>query len=392
MNRSLRKYLAAAIVLLPMLFGCEEKVVVEKVIEVPAYPDLEDIRTDTLTYNAARLEFYGAYSQTVDRWYLTLFTEDNVGYDLATDRYSGSGSVLKLCLHTGISEGTQADIPTILGIYHAPEGYSDLQIGQFETGYQRSFEHPHLGRLDATYGSYALDLDSAGDAPAMFIDGVISVSQTSGGNYKVGGMLVDAAFVKHHFVFEGPIDAVYEYDFPGAPDSIITEDITVTRQDLPRIEIRDKGDQYRYDGSFRNYRVYLTGEGVTVSQTSSILDRVKLSGEGAVMLLDLFVSPDADGRIPAGEYLFCPREYNNGIDGSYIKPFHFVAGYPRRYSDPQGCWLFNLGADGMWQGEYAMVNGGTLKVSYEDGSDLPVIEAEFIDCSQPAHRITLNWK
>lgn len=375
-----------------LLCGCTKVETIENIIEVPAYPDLDDIRIDTLKAVRADVEFYGAYSETLDRWYLTLFTDSEVSYDLTTDTYKGAGSVVKLCLHTDISTGSDKDLPIIAREYTAPDSYSDLVLGQFETGYSIPFDHPSFGSLDGWYGSYIVDLNASAYAPVPFFDGQFSVVRVSGNNYKVSGMLVDDYYKKHYFLYEGPLGNVGEYEFPGAADSVISSDITLTKTELPNLEIRDKGDQYRYDNSFRNFRVYLTGADVQVGKIGSIIEKVTLSGEGPVMLLDLFVSPDANGRIPAGTYKFCPREYNYGLDGSYIKPFYFVAGYPRRYSDPQGCWYFNLAADGHWTGDYAMVNGGTLSVSYAEGSDQPTIKAELLDCSNPAHKIIIDWK
>lgn len=375
------------------LISCTKTEVIENIIEVPAYPDLEDIRTDTLKATRADIEFYGAYSATVDRWYVTLFTDSDVTYDLGTDTYHGTGSVVKLCLQTRISNGGDKDIPVIAREYTAPDSYSDLMIGQFETGYTIPFDHPFFGQLDGWYGSYFLDLDSPSYDPLPFFDGQFNIKKNSDGTYAIEGLLVDDHFIKHRFIYEGKLENVTEYEFPGMGDSCIDSDIKLTKEQLPKLEIRDKGDQYRYDNSFRNYRVYLTGPDVQVGPTKSIYEKVSLSGHGPVVLLDLFVSPDAAGRIPAGEYKFAPREPNRGLDGSYIKPFRFVAGYPRRYSDPQGCWYFNLDDSGLWTGDYAMVNGGTLTVSYPNGSSGdPAIKAELIDCSDPAKKITIDWK
>ncbi|MCQ2141969.1 MAG: hypothetical protein MJY83_06455 [Bacteroidales bacterium] len=373
-------------------FSCTKTEIIENIIDVPTYPDLEDIKIDTLRAERADIEFYGAYSANIDRWYVTLFTDKDVTYDLGTDTYKGKGSIIKLCLQTGISGGKDKDIPTIARTYTAPDSYSDLEIGQFETGYSIPFDHPYFGKLDGWYGSYFLSLDGDSYAPLPFFDGRFSIRKNSDGSYRIEGMLVDDHFTKQHFIYEGKLENVTEYEFPGTSDSCIDSDVTLTKKELPIIAIRDKGDQYRYDNSFRNYRVYLTGPDVHVSEIKSIIEKVKLSGHGPVMFLDLFVSPDADGHIPAGEYQFAPREANRGIDGSYIKPFRFVAGYPRRYSDPQGCWFFNLDDSGLWAGDYAMINGGKLSVSYENGSDTPTIKAELLDCSYPAKKITIDWK
>lgn len=388
----IKSVISAMAIVLSVLSGCTKTEYVENIIEVPTYPDLDDIRIDTLKANKADIEFYGAYSQTIDRWYVTLFTDKNVTYDLATDKYSGSGMVVKLCLQTDISGGKDKDIPTIARSYSAPDTYSDLEIGQFETGYSIPFDHPYLGKTDGWYGSYILDLDAESYEPLPFFDGLFSISKEADGTYKIDGMLVDDHFIKHTFIYEGSLGNVTEYEFPGTSDSCIESDVTLTRKELPNLVIRDKGDQYRYDNSFRNYRVYLTGADVQVGEIKSIIEKVSLSGHGPVMFLDLFVSPDANGRIPEGEYKFAPREENRGIDGSYIKPFRFVAGYPRRYSDPQGCWFFNLDSSGLWTGDYAMVNGGKLSVSYEEGSDEPIIKAELLDCSSPAKKIVIDWK
>ncbi|MCQ2134220.1 MAG: hypothetical protein MJY88_04560 [Bacteroidales bacterium] len=389
---SLRFIPSVLMVLCFLMPSCTKTEYIENIIEVPTYPDLEDIQVDTLKTSKADVEFYGAYSETLDRWYVTLSTDTKTSYDIATDTYHGTGTVIKLCLQTKISKGTDKDIPVIARTYTAPDSYSDLMLGQFETGYSIPFDHPYLGSIDGWYGSYILDLDSADYEPLAFFDGEFSVVRNADGTYRISGTMVDDHFLKHRFLYEGPLGNVTEYEFPGTADSCIESDVTLTRSELPKLEIRDKGDQYRYDGSFRNYRVYLTGPDVSVAPIKSIIEKVQLSGHGPVVLLDLFVSPDADGRIPEGEYKFSPREPNRGIDGSYIKPFRFVAGYPRRYSDPQGCWYFNLGDDGLWEGDYAMVNGGTLSISYEEGSDDPVIKAELLDCSNPAKKIIIDWK
>ncbi|MCQ2148417.1 MAG: hypothetical protein MJZ16_13035 [Bacteroidales bacterium] len=372
--------------------SCTKTEYIENVIEVPTYPDLEDIKIDTLKAQRADIEFYGAYSETIDRWYITLFSDSKATYDIETDKYHGTGTAIKLCLHTKISSGKDKDIPVIARNYSAPGTYSDLAIGQFETGYSIPFDHPYLGKTDGWYGSYVINLDAPTYEPLAFFDGTFSVSKNNDGTYKISGMMLDDHFVKHHFIYEGKLGNVTEYEFPGASDSCINSDISLTKKELPKIEIRDKGDQYRYDNSFRNFRVYLTGPDVEVAPIKSIIEKIKLSGHGPVVLLDLFVSPDANGRIPAGEYKFAPREPNRGIDGSYIKPFRFLAGYPKRYSDPQGCWYYNLDESGLWSGDYAMIDGGTLSVSYAEGSDTPIIKAELLDCSSPAKKIIIDWK
>lgn len=371
--------------------SCNKVETIEEIVEVPVYPDLEGIKVDTLKAVSADLAFYGAYSEDLDRWYLTLCTENGMEYDLATDTYSGKGSVVILCLQTKISKGSEADIPVITGRYTAPEAYEELKRGQYETGFERQFDHPFLGTLNAKHGSFYVNLDDS-NAPAIpLMDGSFEINRLSNGNYRVYGTMVDATFIKRRFFYEGPIDKVSEYDFPGAPDSVLPSDVSLSKDQLPIVQIRDKGDQYKYNDTFRNYRVYLTGPDVKVSEIKSIVEKVKLSGHGPVVLLDLFVSPDADGRIPAGEYQLTPREYNYALAASNIVPFRFVAGYPGRYSDPQGCWYFNLGEDGHWTGDYGMIVGGTLKVSYDEKGEL-VIDGDFLDCAVPQNKIQLSLK
>lgn len=370
--------------------SCNKVETIEEIVEVPVYPDLEGIKVDTLKAVSADLAFYGAYSADLDRWYLTLTTEKGVQYDLETDTYTGSGSMIILCIQTKISKGGVSDIPVIVGKYTAPDYFEELKEGQYETGFMRQFDHPYYGPMNARHGSYYVNLDDKNTTSIALMDGAFEIKKLSNGNYSVSGVMVDETFVKRTFIYEGPIDKVSEYDFPGAPDSVLSSDVSLSKDILPNIQIRDKGDQYKYNNSFRNYRVYLTGPDVKVSEIGSIIEKVKLSGSGPVVLLDLFVSPDANGRIPAGEYELTSRLDNYGLDGSTIVPFRFVAGYPHRYADPQGCWYFNLGEDGHWSGDYGMIVGGTLTVSYNESDEL-VIKGDFLDCGDPQHKIELNW-
>lgn len=374
--------------------SCTEREVIENEIEVPTYPDLEGMKADTLFMKSAVLEFYGAYSETVDRWYLTLYTGDPAEYDLGTDTYTGHGQMVKLCLQTAISSGKEDGWDVLVQHYTAPESYSDLRIGQWETGYDDEFDHPYYGTLWASYGSYYLSLDSQEYAPYMFIDGDFTMARDSAGQFTVEGMLVDGTFTKRRFVYKGDFTQIADYEFPGAPDSSLEKDVTLTRAELPKLWIFDRGDQYRYENPprFSNYRVYLTGDGVSVSMPSKT-SKVGFEGEGPVMMLDLFVNPDSNGKIPAGVYNIVTREPGGGIDGSQIWPFKILEGFPHYYfSTLQGSWYFNLASTGYWTGDYGRVTGGTLNVSYEAGSDEPVIKAELIDCSNPAHKIIIDWK
>lgn len=367
----------------------------DTIIDIPTWPDLEGIRSDTIFVKRAEASFYGAYSQTVDRWYLTLYTGTKADYDLSTDTYSGDGLMVKLCLQTPISDGKEKDFGVMVRKYTCPDSYSDLQIGQWETGYDYMFDHPYYGHLYASYGSYFADLDKDTYAPLMFIDGSLEVAEGSRkGDFIVKGMLVDGTFTKRIFVYEGPFTQVEDFEFAGALDTVLESDMTLTRSDLPKIDIRDRGDQYRYENPprFSNHKVFLTEEGVTVVPTTRKTDPIRFEGKGKVLMLDLFVNPDANGKIPAGDYKIVNRLDNNGIDGSEIWPFKFLEGYPSRYSDPQGCWLFTLDGNGHWEGQYARIKGGTLSVSYPDGGDTPEIKAEFIDCGTPSHKIYLDWK
>lgn len=363
--------------------------------EVPSYPDLEGQKADTLKCTSAQVQFYGAYSQTVDRWYMMLYTGSEAAYDLGTDTYTGSGQMLKLCLHTKISDGKQNDWGVMVQHYTEPDSYSELQIGQWEFGYDNEFDHPYYGKLWGSYGSFYANLDKKDYEPLMFIDGEFEVSYDKAGNtYKVEGMLVDGTFTKRYFVFKGDFTQIEDYEFPGAPDTSLSKDITLTRAELPKLSIFDRGDQYRYENPprYSNYRVFLSGNDVNFEMPYKS-SPIKMSGEGPVMLLDLFVNPDANGKIPAGEYKIVKRLPNYGIDGSDIWPFKILEGYPHYYfTTLQGSWYFNLASSGYWQGDYGRVTDGSVFVSYEDGSDSPVIKARLKDCGTPSHTITIDWK
>lgn len=385
-----------AFTLLQSCITKQETVIIENVIEVPSYPDLEDIKESTIEFKNAEASFYGAYSQAVDRWYVTLSTEDGVSYDLGRDEYSGKGKVLKLCLQTPISNGKASDMKVMARKYKCPTSSSDLTIGEFETGYDSSYQHPYYGVLYATYGTYFLDLDAEGEyLPLWAIDGAFEL-KNEGSKWIIEGIIIDGSYTKRRFHFEGEMALGPEYEFPGAPDSVLKEDVSLDATILPKLEIRDRGDQYRYENPprFSNYRVYLAGPNVTVSEIASKYDVVRLSGEGPVVLLDLFVKPDAGGRIPEGDYELVPRLPNSGIDGSLIWPFKFLEGYPHFYfgASLQGCWYFTIGSDDLWEGDYGRITGGTLNISYVEGSTIPTIKASFNDSLTPAHKININWK
>lgn len=392
-NSILRNFVMLA--LMAMASCVTKKEIHETVVDVQTWPDLEDIKSDTLHIKRAEASFYGAYSQTVDRWYLTLFTGNAAEYDLATDTYTGDGKMVKLCLQTPISDGKEKDFGVMARKYTCPDSYSELQIGQWETGYDYMYDHPYFGHLYASYGSYFADLDKSQYSPLMFIDGEFEILQGGKeGEFVVKGVLVDGTFTKRTFVYEGAFTQVADFEFAGAPDSVLKGDISLSRSELPKIDIRDRGDQYRYENPprFSNHKVFLTEDGVTVAPTTRKTDPIKFQGQGKVLMLDLFVNPDANGRIPEGSYQIVNRLENYGIDGSDIWPFKFLEGYPHRYSEPQGCWYFCVDGNGHWKGDYARIKTGTLEVSYAAGSDSPIIKAEFLDCNTPAHKITLNWK
>lgn len=396
--KKLTQFAMVAAAMLAMASACKTKIeTVENEIikEVPSYPDLQGQKADTLFCTRAEAQFYGAYSELVDRWYLMLYTGKSATYDLGTDTYSGDGQLVKLCMQTKISKGRKEDWGVMVQHYTEPDSYSELQIGQWEFGYDNEFDHPYYGKLWGSYGSYFVDLDKSSYEPLMFMEGDFNVAYDKAKNeYTVEGMLVDGTFTKRYFVFKGDFTQIEDYEFPGAPDTSLSKDITLTRAELPKLSIFDRGDQYRYENPprYSNYRVFLSGNDINFEMPYKS-SPIKMEGEGPVMLLDLFVNPDANGKIPAGEYKIVKRLPNYGIDGADIWPFKVLEGYPHYYfTTLQGSWYFNLASSGYWQGDYGRVTDGSVFVSYQEGSDSPVIKAELKDCGNPSHNIIIDWK
>lgn len=371
------------------VLACTKIEYVDRVVEEPSYPDLEGCVPDTVVATKARIQYYGAYSETVDRWYLTLFEKDGVEYIHEDDEYKGHGTVIILCLQTGISNGKESDIPVIAGMYTTPDSYSDLQPGQYEFGYDYPFDHPYKGIRYATYGTYVIDLDAAGYVPCYASDGGFAVVRNPDGSYDVRGLIVDTNFRKHYFTYSGPIQGVTEWDYYQAPNSSLKGNVTLTERDLPQIEIRKTELPFGSSKNIDAVRVYLTSNSVSVGP-APFYGVEKLSGSGAVAVLELIVA-HGSSQIPAGTYTLAPRA-DGGYDGSKLTPFHFKEGMPNRYTNREGSWYFNLADSGLWTGDYAQFHGGSVSVSYAAGSSNPQIHAELIDCDTPAHTIVIDWK
>lgn len=364
------------------------EVPVEVPVEIPTYP-IDAEKVDTLFAQHADMAYYGwymSYEVLVDRWYLTLSDSPSLSYDIETDRYSGAKHVVKLCLHTKPSlNQLNPDWSNFGQRYGGPTSDYDIYPGEYEIGYDFAFDHPYYGRQYATYGSYFVDL-SAGEYDIDYLrEGSFTIEDLGGGSFKVYGTMVGNKFQKRHFVYEGPFQEG-SFDFASAKDSNLSSDIILTEEDLPNISIKDDGHPFgpfMTDNACRNYYVYLYQDGVEFAYGKPS------GGSGAVMQLNLYVDWDAGGKIPAGTYTLTDRNDNYSIDRDKGVPFRFVQGYPHRYSDPQGCWYFNKSGE-FWGGEYGMVMDGSLAVSYNN--DKLAIEADFIDCSNPAKHIKLNWK
>lgn len=393
MFRNLQKALVVPVLLAAL--SCtkivyeQKEVYVENPIEVPSYPDLQDNKPDTVKFTKADVQFYGAYSQTVDRWYLTLFEKDGVKYVAEDDEYIGQGHVMVLCMQTPISGGKEKDIPVIARHYSSPTSYSDLTIGQFEFGYDFPFDHPYKGIRYATYGTYALNLDEAEYIPRYISDGSFDVKKLDNGEYEVSGMLVDTGFKKHTFIYTGPITGVTEWNYYMHPNSSLKQDITLTQAQLPVLNIRRTDLPFGSSKNIDMVRMYLTDSGVIVGPQASY-GTEKLSGSGAVVVLEVIVE-HGQTNIPAGTYTVAPS-VEGGYDGSYLKPFHFKEGVPNKFTNREGSWYFNLASDGHWSGDYAQLHNGTVTISYAAGKDTPVIHADLVDCNNPSNKITIDWK
>lgn len=378
-------FLAAAI----LTMACTKVSYVDRIVEVPSYPDLEAPAPDTVVATHARIQFYGAYSETVDRWYLTLFENDGVQYVHEDDEYLGRGNVIVLCMQTAISKGTEKDIPVIAGHYSSPSTYSDLQAGQYEFGYDYPYDHPYKGIRYATYGTYMLNLDGQEYIPRYASDGWFDVRHLDGGTYEVVGMLVDTDFRKHYFKYTGKIEGVTEWNYYFAPNSSLNGDVRLTRTQLPKMEMRRTELPFGKSKNIDVVRVYLTSSSVNVGpQVSYGLE--DLSGTGAVMYLEMVVEHGA-AKLPEGTYQLAPR-VDGGYDGAMLTPLHFKEGMPNRFTNREGSWYFNLADSGLWTGDYARIHDGKVTVSYVEGSSEPVISAELTDGENPSHKTTIDWK
>lgn len=383
-----RKIFLLALMVLAVL-SCGKSIIIDKPVIVPIYPDLEDNKADTLVTTQAKIQFYGAYSETVDRWYLTLFEKDGVKYVHEDDEYIGEGQVVILCLQTAISNGQEADIPVIEGTYSCPSSYSDLLAGQFEFGYDYPYDHPYKGIRYATYGSYVIDLDESEYIPRYAGDGAFEVRRLADGNYLVDGMLVDTGFKKHYFKYEGPISGVTEWNYYQAANSSLRSDVVLTRSELPALNMRRTELPFGNSKDIDIIRMYLSSNDVVVGPQVSYGTET-LSGSGEMVVLEMVVK-HGESTVPAGTYSIAPR-VDGGYDGSYLTPFHFKEGMPNRYTNREGSWYFNLAENGHWSGDYAQIHDGTVTISYEEGKDTPVISAKMVDCFIPAHKIIIDWK
>lgn len=372
-----------------LLFACTKINYIDIPVEVPSYPDLEGNVPDTVMAKCAKVQFYGAYSETVDRWYLTLFEKEGVRYVHEDDEFIGEGKVFVLCLQTGISEGQEKDIPVIEGRYVSPSSYSDLQIGQYEFGYDYPYDHPYKGIRYATYGTYVLDLDEPEYIPRYVADGGFEVRKLEDGNFEVVGMLVDTGFKKHYFSYSGPVSGVTEWNYYFADNSSLKADVSLDEKTFPKMELRRTDLPFGNSKNIDVVRMYLCASSVTVGPQAT-WGTEKLSGSGAVAVLEMIVEHGATS-IPAGTYTVAPS-VGGGYDGSMLKPFHFKEGMPNRFTNREGSWYFNFASDGHWTGDYAQFHDGTVTISYESGKDTPVIHAEIVDGGSPSHKVTIDWK
>ncbi|MCQ2136372.1 MAG: hypothetical protein MJY67_05590 [Bacteroidales bacterium] len=369
--------------------ACSKIVYQDKVVTVPVYPDLEGEAPDTIVASVAKVQYYGAYSEKVDRWYLTLFEKDGVEYIHEDDQYIGKGNVIVLCMQTSISGGAEKDIPVIVGSYATPSSYSDLQIGQFEFGYDYPYDHPYKGIRYATYGTYVLDLEPPEYIPLHAADGAFEVKRLENGEYEVSGVIVDTRCLKHYFKYAGPIKGVTEWDYYLAPNSALIKDVSLTRQQLPSLQMRRTELPFGSSKNIDIVRLYLSEESVIIG-TNSGYNMESVSGSGAVVVLEMVVQ-HGQANLPSGEYSIAPT-VGGGYDGSMLTPFHFKEGMPHRFTNREGSWYFNLAQNGHWTGDYAQVHDGKVTISYEQGSDTPVVHAELVDDQSPAHKIIIDWK
>lgn len=368
----------------------ETENVIEHITENPVYLDTSD--PDAVTLRPARAEmkywgWYQSYMVLVDKWYLVLSDAQDLKYDINTDHYSGGSYVLVLCLHTEPSASQYE--PSYSGFeasYSYPSSDYDIYPGEYEVGYYRPFDHPYLGTQYQNFGSYYVDLTKEEYEADYLQDGQFSIRDLGEGRIRVEGTVCGSKFTKRTFEYEGEY-LKGEFDIASAENSTLTRDISLGREDLPNIYIKDEGHPFGIfmtDNACRNYYVYLYEDGVEFSENGKIC-----GGHGKVMLLNLYVDWDANGMIPAGKYSLTDRNPDCSIDRENGVPFRFVQGYPHRFSNPQGCWFFQQDAE-HWAGEYGMVMDGTVEISYNQGK--LAIEADLIDCGNPAKHININWQ
>lgn len=372
-----------------ILLSCTKINYVDKIVEVPVYPDLEGNGPEKVVAAKAQIQYYGAYSEIVDRWYLTLYEKDGVRYVHEDDEFIGEGDVIVLCLQTAISKGQEKDIPVIVGHYSTPSSYSDLTVGQYEFGYDYPYDHPYKGIRYATYGTYVLDLDDPEYIPRYASDGWFDIRRLDNGDYEVEGMLVDTGFKKHHFSYSGPISGVTEWNYYLADNSSLTRDVTLSQTELPRLEIRRTNLPFGNSKDIDAVRLYLGANTLTVGP-QVYYGVEKLSGTGAVVVLEMIVKHGSE-KVPAGTYKVAPS-IEGGYDGSMLTPFHFKEGVPYKFTNREGSWYFNLAETGYWSGDYAQIHDGTVTISYADGKDSPEIHAELVDGLTPSHKLIIDWK
>lgn len=368
----------------------EKENIIENIIENPVYLDTTDPNAVTLRPVSAEMKYWGwyqSYMVLVDKWYLVLSDAENLEYDLLTDRYSGGSYVLVLCLHTVPSANQQN--PSYNGFestYTYPSSDYDIFPGEYEVGYSRPFDTPYHGTQYQRFGSYFVDL-TADEYEADYLeDGSFTIKDLGEGRLRVSGTMSGSRFTKRTFEYEGGYSKG-DFGISCASNSTLQQDISLTNAQLPNIVIRDDGHPFGIfmtDKACRNYYVYLYEDGVEFDQRGKLC-----GGKGSVMLLNLYVDWEADGKIPEGSYTLTDRNENYSIDRDKGVPFRFVQGYPYRFSSPQGCWYFHQDGE-HWSGEYAMITDGSLMVSYPEGKLR--IEADLLDCSNPAKHININWQ
>lgn len=337
---------------------------------------------EIVNYTNANLVYWG--TQDVDdescHFELSLYTDMELNFD---GNPIGPGKIMRLSMNAPLFDKSATEFPLPEGTYKASPANYVFTEGTFNAGYIDQINLP-TGIVSVNGGTFYGDVapySTDYEADLMNV-GVFTVKKNTNGTYTISGWAAGSFSIKRHFIYTGELKTTDRHtDEEQTPNSTITEDLSLTT--LSKARLQDKGNSYLLEDEdrVRVFLLYLTDEGVN-------LDGTWPKGTGNSLKIEFFVAweTDANEGIPAGTYTIAARDPDShGIPRESMKPYNIAAGFPDKFTYPDGTWYQKL-KNGIADKDYARIDEGTMIVTRgEDGSHTLTID--FIDSNkeQPHH-------